>query len=163
MCIEEFLSNPLFLYFIFPIISAVLGIYVKYVTRNDQYAKFEKEDLAVGLDLIRTACLMFVLLTTEKAILLLDINKKTNDILSLKSIDLEQVSSLQSQAQELTQKISSVGWKVALFFMLLWAISTIVRKWGWKSDTELKPLIGIAIPLSVGILSLVVVMLGVSK
>jgi hypothetical protein len=40
------------------------------VTRNDTYARFSKEDLAVGLDLFKTSCLMFVVLLTDKAIAL---------------------------------------------------------------------------------------------
>jgi hypothetical protein len=54
---ESFLAGSLFRLFVFPIVSVVLGIYIKYVTRNDQFAKFSKEDIAVGFDLMRAAFL----------------------------------------------------------------------------------------------------------
>jgi hypothetical protein len=163
MLFEEFLSSSIFKYFIFPIGSALLGIAIKYVARNDQYAKFKKEDLAVGLELIRTACLMYVVLTTDRAISLLGVNEELAEVLANPNLDATRASLLQAQAQELTSKISSAGWSIALMFLALWAVSTIVRKWGWKSETEMKPIPGIAIPFSLGILSLIVVMLGASK
>src|ERR1041384_3615473 len=73
---EEFLVSPYFRFGIFPVGSAILGIAIKYVTRNDQYSSFAKEDLAIGLELMRTACLMFVVLTTDKALELIKTNKE---------------------------------------------------------------------------------------
>jgi hypothetical protein len=69
---ENFLASPFFRYALFPIGSAVLGIAVKCVTRNDRYISFRKEDLAVGLELMLTAGLMFVVLTTDRALALLE-------------------------------------------------------------------------------------------
>lgn len=77
----EFLTNPLFKFGILPIGSAMLGVAVKYASRNDQYAKFKKEDIAVGLDLALTACLMFVVLTTDKAVQLISANNALSAIL----------------------------------------------------------------------------------
>jgi len=36
----------------------------------------------------------------------------------------------------------------------------LVRKWGWKSETEMTALVGIAVPLAFGITSLIAVMAG---
>ena len=52
----DFLTSTVFRYLIFPIGSAILGIAVKYVTRNDRYKSFQKEDLAVGLELMLRFC-----------------------------------------------------------------------------------------------------------
>ena len=53
---------------VFPIGSIILGIAVKYVTRNDQYAKFSKEDMAVGLDLVRTALMTYLVIISDRAL-----------------------------------------------------------------------------------------------
>jgi hypothetical protein len=56
VAMEEVLTSTWFRYVAFPLGSAALGVAVKYVTRNDQYAKFQKEDMFIGLELILTAC-----------------------------------------------------------------------------------------------------------
>lgn len=155
---ESVLVSSYFRYLIFPIGSALLGILVKYATRNDQFAKFTKEDVAIGLDLMRTACLMFVLLTSDKAIALLTTNKQLQSVLSGSPIDQVAATNLQTQAATLSSNIAWSGWLVALMFLGLWGVSTLVRKWGWKSPTEMNVIIGIAIPLGFGILTLVGVM-----
>lgn len=160
---EEFLANPVFRYFIFPIGSAVLGIAIKYVTRNDQYGSFTKEDIAIGLELMRTACLMFIVLTTDKAITLGSINKQLSTVLTTNPIDPVMASSLQAQALKLSGQLASTGWFIALMVLSLWSVSTIVRKWGWKSQSEMYPFTGIALPLAFGILALVAVMAGATR
>jgi hypothetical protein len=159
----EFLTNPVFKFAILPIGSAILGVGVKYISRNDQYAKFKKEDLAVGLDLALTACLMFVVLTTDRAVKLLAMNKTLSDVLSMQPFDVVVATKLQVKAQLLSGQIASSGWLIAMMFLGLGTISTIVRKFGWRSETEMKPIIGIAIPLTFGILAIIGVMAGASQ
>ena len=158
----EFLTNPIFKFGILPIGSAILGVGVKYISRNDQYAKFRKEDIAVGLDLALTACLMFVVLTTDRAVKLLRINEALSDVLSKQPFDTTMAAKVQTEAQMLSGQIASSGWLIAMMFLGLGAISTIVRKWGWHSDTEMNPVIGIAIPLTFGMLAIIMVMVGAS-
>lgn len=136
---------------------------IKYATRNDQYAKFRKEDIAVGLDLTLTACLMLVLLTSERAVKLVTVNHTLTESLKKNPMDIPLVTSLQSQAQRLSGQMATAGWLVAFMFLGLWSISTVIRKWGWKSETEMNPGIGIAFPLVFGILSLIGVMAGAAK
>jgi hypothetical protein len=137
---EDLLAGKFFRHFIFPIGSAFLLVWVRYVTRNDQYRKFIKEDFAVGLDLILTACLMYLLLTTERALAL-------TRILSMKPIDEE-------QARLLSGVLAEAGWVILLMFLGLWGTSTIVRKWGWESESVMRSFVGIGIPLAVGLLYL---------
>lgn len=158
----DFLTSPFFRFFIFPIGSAVLGVAVKYVTRNDQYATFKKEDLAVGLDLIRVALLMYIVLTTDWALALLSTNEELAQLAG-NPVNTAQRELLQDQAQQLTYQVASAGWVIALMFLGLWGVSTLVRKWGWQSDTELRPVIGIGIPLVLGISALIMVMAEAAK
>jgi hypothetical protein len=160
---EEFLNSSIFRYLIFPIASATLGVAIKFATRNDQYSVFKKEDLAVGLDLVLTACLMYVVLTTDRAVLLVKTNQTLVNVLTQNPIDSTTASRLQVEAQSLSSELASAGWFIALMFLGLWSISTFVRKWGWKSETEMTPIIGIALPLAFGVLSLIVVMAGAAR
>lgn len=157
---EQFLASPFFRYALFPFGSAVLGIAVKCVTRNDRYTAFRKEDMAVGLELMLTACLMFVVLTTDRALALIDGNRQLANALGQTPIDPLKAAELQGRVQLLSGQLTLAGWVIALMFLALWSVSTIVRKWGWKSEIEMNPLPGIAIPLAFGILTLVAVMAG---
>ncbi|MEW6378910.1 MAG: hypothetical protein AB1611_04815 [bacterium] len=159
----EFLTNPVFKYGILPIGSAMLGIAVKYASRNDQYAKFRKEDIAVGLDLTLTACLMFVVLTTDRAAKLLIANRGLADLLNRHPLDTVVAAELQAKSQLLSSQIASSGWVIALMFLGLGGLSTTVRKWGWNSETEMNPIMGIAIPLIFGIAAIIGVMAGAAQ
>jgi hypothetical protein len=154
----EFLTNPIFKFAILPIGSAILGIGVKYVSRNDQYAKFKKEDIAVGLDLALTACLMFVVLTTDRAVQLVSANKDLSMLLKQNPPDMTKITELQAKTQQISGQIADSGWLIFLMFLGLISLSTIVRKLGWESETEMRPIIGIALPLVFGILAIVGVM-----
>lgn len=157
---EQFLASPFFRYALFPVGSAVLGVAVKCVTRNDRYTSFRKEDVAVGLELMLTAGLMFVVLTTDRALALLEANRQLAQVLAASPIDAARAAALQGQVQLLSGRLALAGWVIALLFLGLWSVSTLVRKWGWKSETEMTPLVGIAIPLGFGILALIAVMAG---
>ena len=156
---EEFLNSLTFRYCIFPIGSVAIGVAVKFATRNDRYATFKKEDLAVGLDLIVTACLLFVVLTTDRAISL----KQASTMLANKQLDTNTLNKLQSQSNKLSGHLTTSGWFIAAMFFGLWSISTVIRKWGWKSETEMTPVVGIALPLAVGVLALIGVMAGAAQ
>jgi len=154
----EFLTNPIFKFAILPIGSAMLGVGVKYVSRNDQYAKFKKEDIAVGLDLALTACLMFVVLTTDRAVQLVSANKDLSNLLRQNPPDMIKITEVQAKTQLISSQIANSGWLIFLMFLGLISLSTLVRKSGWESETEMRPIIGIALPLIFGILAIVGVM-----
>ncbi len=160
---EEFLASPVFRYALFPVGSAALGVAIKCVTRNDQYPAFRKEDLAVGLNLMLSACLMFVVLTTDRALGLMEANRQLSALLKSQAVDAQQAAVLQARVQLLSGKIALAGWVIALMFLGLWSVSTIVRKWGWQSETEMRPVIGIGVPLGFGILTLIAVMAGAAQ
>lgn len=155
---QAFLVSDLFKYFLFPLGGAVLGILVKIVTRNDRYNAFQKEDLAVGLELMLSGSLMFVVLTTDTAIKLSGFQEQLRAALSAASKNPQLIASIQQHVDILTNKLATAGWAVLAMFVALWSVSTIVRKWGWQEENKLKPFIGIAIPLFVGILFLALVM-----
>jgi len=158
--VEKFLASATFRYALFPIGSAVLGIAVKCVTRNDQYTAFRKEDVAIGLELMLTACLMFVVLTTDRALALLEATRQLAETLKALPLDVSKAATLQLQVETLSGRVALAGWIIALMFLGLWSTSTIVRKWGWKSETDMTRFAGIAVPLVFGIFALIAVMAG---
>lgn len=159
MTLEEFLSSGWFRYAIFPLVSAFAGIFLKCATRNDQYAFFKKEDMAVGPQLILTAALTFVVVTTDRAHNLVIANSALRKALAAKTIDRTAVTSLQSDAAHLSQKLIGSAWLLLSLVLLLWMITTVVKRWGWKNEAELNPVRGIALPLLLGVSSLIVVMM----
>jgi beta-lactamase regulating signal transducer with metallopeptidase domain len=153
----EFLTTPAFKYVVYPLFGAVLGIALKYVSRNDQYAKFKADDLAVGLDLVKTACLTLLVVTTDKAASLIAANRELATAVASK--DHMTAGQLVLKTQALSEQVGNTGWLIAVMLLLLWSVSTLIRKRGWKAGgTDLEYGVGIALPLVLGILSLIVVM-----
>ncbi len=155
---EDILTSTFFRYVAFPVGSAGFGVLVKYVSRNDKYAKFTKEDLFIGLELVLTACLMYVVLTTDRAIQLKAANENLAAALAANPFEQADAARLQATIESLSDRIDLAGWVILLMFVGLWSVSTIVRKWGWASETEMKPVVGIALPLAFGVLALLLVM-----
>lgn len=107
-----------------------------------------------------TAGLMFVVLTTDRALSLLEANRQLAQALKAIPVDTTKAAALQAQVQLLSGRLALAGWVIVLLFLGLWSVSTLVRKWGWKSETEMTALVGIAVPLAFGITSLIAVMAG---
>ncbi len=161
---KEFLASTLFRYLLFPIGSALLGIFVKVFTRNDKYTAFKKEDLAVGLQLMTSGCLMYVLMTTDRALQLTKLHNQLNDAMKVPAnLNTPVIAELQNNIVKLSNEMATSGGLIAMMFLGLWAMSSIVRKWGWKSESENYPFIGIALPLVSGVLFLLVVMVRASQ
>jgi hypothetical protein len=168
----DVLGSTRFLYFAFPLLSAFAGVGLKYVSRNDQYSSFTKEDMAVGLDLILTASLLYVALTADRVLALtttknsladarealskMRSKEPTNE--AAKDYLQHQETMLSQQAQDISQQLSLAFLIVLLLVVALWSVSTLVRKRGWKSNTEMHPVYGIAIPLLIGVMALMSVM-----
>ena len=154
----EFITGDFFKYIMFPFGSAGLGIFIKIVTRNDAYNAFEKEDLAVGLDLMLSGILMYILLATDFALKLKNAQAALS-IIQQNSASLQsEIITAQSLVLSFTEKLSKSGWIIFAMLIALWSVSTIVRKWGWEQQNKLNPITGITIPLSSGVLFLIVVM-----
>jgi hypothetical protein len=153
--LDRFLSSYLFRYLVFPIVSALVGIYVKFVTRNDQYRTFTKEDIAIGLDLMLTAFLLFLALTSDQSLALTAVH---HDMMAASKGHPDQFQKLQAQADAITHFLTKSGWIIFLMCLGLWSASTFIRKWGWQSETELHPILGIAVPIVFGVVFLIAVM-----
>lgn len=131
----EILSNPHFTQVAIPLVAVGASIFLKFVSRNDSHAGFKKEDLAVGLDLSVTALLLFMTISSGLAI---------------------QVSA-SPENEALIAKVATVPWILAAFIVGIWAVSTIVRKLGWKKQDDLHGIWGIVVPDAFGLFTLLFV------
>ncbi len=159
MSFLDLLASIWFQYLIFPFGSVIVGVLIKWATINDRYDNFKKDDLAVGLELALTGALMYIVLTTDRAVELIKRNNDLASMLQNAQIDPAQATQLQIEVSDLSNRIATSGWVIFLMFFGLWSISTFVRKWGWDDSVgELDTVKGIVVPIIFGVLSLVLVM-----
>jgi hypothetical protein len=161
--IEDFLGGSIFRYGVFPLLSAGAGILLRCATRNDQYAFLKKEDTAVGPQLMLTAILTYVVLTTDRARDLVEVNRQLSDALKVQPLDQSKVNALQTGAYTLSEHMMSAAWTLVVLIVGLWAVTVIVKRWGWIDEAQLKPTTGIALPLVLGVASLMYVMTAATK
>jgi hypothetical protein len=121
------------------IISSAIGVFVKYVSRNDQNGSFKKEDLAIGLDLCITSLIMLI-------------TASVNNYNKLNS------NSLDAHTKKLLEESNHLSpWLILLSLIFLWGTSTIIRKRGWDNSNDLNKIWGIIFPNLIGIISLIAV------
>lgn len=155
MGMGEFLGAPSFRFVYFPIGSVLLGVWVKTVSRNDKFSAVKKEDFAIGLDLLRTAVLLFVVAASERMQNLTKLEKALADSPPVPGSSL---GKLQGQIQTASEQLLSSIWLIVVLLLGLWGVSTLIRKFGWRAADDMNILIGIALPLASGVLMLIVVM-----
>ena len=110
-----------------------------------------------------TAALMFVLQSSDRARTLVQLSDDSALALAASPSDSSKIASLQAKTQVISHQLLAATWMMLALIVGLWAVSTIVRRWGWQSEAELKPVIGITIPLIFGVMSLFSVMLVASQ
>lgn len=133
----ELLSNTYFKFFVIPLVTTLLAVFVKIVSRNDKFSAVKKEDFAIGLEIAITAILLLISDTLKYA---------------------TKLQSTPSNEQILANdKLISVPWILLVFIIGLWGISTLIRKMGWKTEDDMHWWWGIIFPNIFGLLSLIFV------
>ncbi|MGH8549989.1 MAG: hypothetical protein ACRERU_15575 [Methylococcales bacterium] len=129
------LADPIFIQFFVPLITVGLSVFLKFVTRNDLHISFQKEDLAFGIDLTITALLIFIVSASS----------------------VVQQATLPNAPPAILDKAGTIPWILLFIFVGLWAMSTLVRKRGWKGEGKLHGFWGIVVPDVLGVLVLLFV------
>lgn len=123
-----------------PLFSAALGIWIRSEMRHPKKQKITKEDVAVGIDLIQASFISFLMLATDKALRLYD-----------------QILTAHSDAgldADLSRFLTSSALRLTFLLLLLFGMSSFVRRTGWKNEDEIKLIRGILVPIGAGVLCL---------
>lgn len=134
----EFLSSPLFKYFLLPLLTAILTIIIKLSSRPDKYSHLKRDDFAIGINLCVTAMFVNVTKCAIVATNLLNIVDPTR---------IKRYSDL-----ILTLMMWSIGMLFATF-----VLAYLMRKNAWEYDSRRQKMVwGIVIPNIVGLIFLVI-------
>lgn len=136
---NEILLNPYFSDFGIPLLSVLLTMAIKIVSRKDNYMSPQREDFAVGFDLLVTSLILITVFASRAAYLIA--NEQTSNKI------------------ELTNKLNLLPWVILLFVIGLWSLSTIVRIKGWEiNPNNPNPILhkfwGVILPTSIGVIVL---------
>jgi hypothetical protein len=72
---RDLIGSSQFRYLVSPVLSAVAGILIKAASRNGRYATFMRDDFAVGIPLMLTAFLSFLIMASEQARILVELTR----------------------------------------------------------------------------------------
>ena len=89
---------------------------------------------------------------------LVEVNSKLAAELKKPALDAGILSQLQQASQTLSGEITGAAWTLLIIVFGLWGTTTIVKRWGWRTDAEMTPYVGITGPLILGVLVLMFVM-----
>lgn len=131
------INSPSFQIIGVTIISAIIGIFVKWTSRNDQHGTFKKDDLAIGLELCVTSLILLITDTVN---------------------DYNRYNASETQEQfklTILNNLQNTPWLILLSFVVLWGTSTIIRKLGWNSANDLNRTWGLWFPNIIGLIFLV--------
>jgi hypothetical protein len=133
---NEILANSCFKDFAIPLISVFLTIAIKVVSRKDTFMEATKDDFAIGFDLAVTALILLVSYASKIAV---DVHANTS-----------------TNIEAYKKKLEFVPWLLFFFTLGLWALSTLVRRFGWEqgANKTLKTSWGVVIPDIIGMSAL---------
>jgi len=138
-----FLSQPIFIYFVIPILTVVLVGFFRYSTYKDGM-NFDKRDFfAAYFDIMLSSLLFLATSFTERMITL----SNTTD---------------ETIKNELMSKLLPYSWFIVAFALAIFFVSLFVRKAGWNGSGQLKIWKGIIIPdiVSLGFLFWAMIIVG---
>jgi hypothetical protein len=133
----EFFTSAVFKYFLVPLATVFLNVFVKVSSRNDRFSSFSKEDVSVGLQIAMTAIILFI--ANSVAI--------SQKISSASNPSSPEVIALQKQ-------LMVSPWIIFFLVLLLWGVSTLVRKFGWESKDSQTWFVGVILPFIYGVITL---------
>jgi membrane protease YdiL (CAAX protease family) len=135
---SEILSNVYFKNLGIPLLSVILTTSFKVVSRKDNALKVNKNDIAVGINLIIASIIMIINYSVRVA---------------------EKVKGLNSaEVLKNSNVLLSMIVLVLLYALIAFALTTYIRIYGWEEEkeSELKSFQGVFVPLFVGGIMLVI-------
>lgn len=135
---SEILSDVYFKNLGIPLLSVILTTSFKVVSRKDNELKVNKNDIAVGINLIIASIIMLI-------------NYSVRVAEKVKGLNSEEVI-------KNSNVLLSMLVLVLLYTLIAFGLTVYIRIYGWKKDkeNELKSIEGVVIPLFVGGIMLVI-------
>lgn len=130
---EEFLTIGVAL------LAPAIGIFLRYVTRNDRHRSVTRNDWAVGLDIMVAATIILI----------------TNAINNFSK--LNQPDTDPGPRVALNDDFAVGLWSVLAMVLIAWGTSTIIRKVGWDNEQAMNLIWGILLPNVAGVIMLLYV------
>ena len=121
------------------ILSALISIIAKKVSRNDRHQVNNWNDYAFGLD---------VTISTSILVITRSIDRMSG---------LYQLEDNLNPNKVFATELASDFWFLFITTITIWLVAQIIRKWGWKNGNDLNS-IGVLVPDFIGVLLLYYVM-----
>jgi hypothetical protein len=132
----SFLVSFEFTAFVLPLLVVLVGVFIRVTTRSDHHPAVARADLAVGLDVALSATVAFAVHTVVLA----------------QRVAAGVVGEFEST--RVPEQLISAPWVLLALVFGMWAVSTVVRKFGWRAAGEPTWACGVVLPLVFGMLSL---------
>src|ERR1700722_4830534 len=101
-----------------PVSSTAISVWIKSEMRHPEDGRFKKEDFAVGIQLIQTACLSFLTLMTQKAVQLHSVITAPAAAGTTFSVTADQLSTF----------LAFSSLRLAFMLLVLFGITSLVRR-----------------------------------
>lgn len=154
----EFLYTPLFRLLLFPVLCLVGTIVLKLSMRGPNSEPFKLEDLVVGVELIWLSLTICIAGLADKASRFSErriiVRKIDEKIQSLNSEQIEGILGFQNQEELAINFLGTSGFIVFGIFFVAVSMTLLVRLFGWKDTGDPKLVVGVAIPIVIGLVSL---------
>ncbi|WP_288983699.1 hypothetical protein [uncultured Flavobacterium sp.] len=136
---SEILSNVYFKNLGIPLLSVILTTSFKVVSRKDNALKVNKNDIAVGINLIIASIIMLI-------------NYSVRVAEKVKGLNSDEV------VKNFNVVLLNMIILVLLYTLIAFALTTYIRIYGWKEEkeSELKSFQGVFVPLFVGGIMLII-------
>ena len=137
----DFLTSTFFKYFIVPLFTVGLNLFVKINSRNDNHKSFSKEDAAVGPQIAVTAIITFIIQTIATA--------QSKTLLAQSTI----TDPLKLQTEIIALQNAFILSLLVAFVLtfLLGVLSYVLRKFGWEKENKLTWFWGLIFPFAYGV------------
>lgn len=114
----EFLSSNLFRFFIIPLGTVALSVFIRITSRNDRSSGYARNDVAVGLDIALIAMVTLITFTATTARSLASTTQSAELTPEL--------------TRELEDKLLAASYIIPSLLFGMWGVSTLIRKLGWE-------------------------------
>ncbi|MBW4523538.1 MAG: hypothetical protein KME16_28355 [Scytolyngbya sp. HA4215-MV1] len=145
-----------------PLVALVVTVLFKAISKKDGY-RIEKNDYAIGFDLLASAFLLFVTGMIDLASKLLKVKELTGTILTRETQSIQALQNFKEEVEHVYSK-SFMAVLIILFLVLILVFTpSFVRDQGWNNNGDLKWIQGVIIPVLLGLVFFTTVVIWIGE